>query len=110
MERFVKGDFVVLPFPFSDLSSSKKRPALVFANLKGDDSILCRITSQYVKDIHAIRLENIALIDDFLSITSNIRPNRLFTAEKKIILRKIAKVSDKIFEVVTTGLCELIQK
>jgi|GEM_PF-6309381 len=28
MGRFVKGDIVILPFPFSDLSASKKRPAL----------------------------------------------------------------------------------
>ncbi|MFH1972979.1 MAG: hypothetical protein ABIJ18_05900 [archaeon] len=41
MEEFVKGDVVVIPFPFSDLSNSKKRPAFVAANLKGDDIILC---------------------------------------------------------------------
>jgi mRNA interferase MazF len=33
MERFVKGDVVVIPFPFSDLSGSKKRPAFVLADL-----------------------------------------------------------------------------
>lgn len=37
MEKFIKGDVVVIPFPFSDLSQSKRRPALVVANLKGDD-------------------------------------------------------------------------
>jgi len=35
MEKFVKGDIVVIPFPFSDLSGAKKRPSLVLANLKG---------------------------------------------------------------------------
>ena len=33
MERLVKGDVVVLPFPFSDLSASKKRPAVVVADI-----------------------------------------------------------------------------
>ncbi len=46
MEEFVKGDIVVLPFPFSDLSKSKKRPALVAAILEGDDIVLCQITSE----------------------------------------------------------------
>jgi mRNA interferase MazF len=36
---------VVVPFPFSDLTQSKRRPAVVVANLTGDDVILCQITS-----------------------------------------------------------------
>jgi len=44
--RFVKGDVVVVLFPFSDLSQNKRRPALVLAELEGDDLILCQITSQ----------------------------------------------------------------
>ncbi len=47
MGKFVKGDVIVVPFPFSDLSASKKRPALVVASLKGDDVILCGYTSKY---------------------------------------------------------------
>lgn len=54
--KYLKGDVVVLPFPFSDLSSSKKRPALVIANLKGDDLILTQITSQTKKDSYSIEL------------------------------------------------------
>ena len=48
MARFVKGDVVVVPFPFSDLSQAKRRPALVISVLEGDDLILCQITSQVV--------------------------------------------------------------
>ncbi|MDR3570016.1 MAG: hypothetical protein P4L43_18490 [Syntrophobacteraceae bacterium] len=42
MGRFVKGDIVVIPFPYSDLSASKKRPALVVASLDGYDVIFWR--------------------------------------------------------------------
>lgn len=45
MAKFVKGDVVVIPFPFSDLSQAKRCPALVLAGLSGDDIILCQITS-----------------------------------------------------------------
>jgi len=37
MVKFVKGDVVAIPFPFSDLSATKRRPALVVATLPGDD-------------------------------------------------------------------------
>ena len=50
MAEFVRGDVVVVPFPFSDLSQAKRRPALVVAELTGDDLILCQITSQSVKE------------------------------------------------------------
>jgi mRNA interferase MazF len=56
MGTFVKGDVVVTPFPFSDLSATKKRPALVVATLTGDDVILCQITSQSIADSYAIPL------------------------------------------------------
>jgi hypothetical protein len=57
--RFVVGDVVIVPFPFSDLSESKRRPALVLAVLTGDDLILCQITSQSVR---VIRIDRAFLI------------------------------------------------
>jgi mRNA interferase MazF len=89
MGRFVKGEVVVLPFPFSDLSGSKLRPALVLADLSGDDIILCQITSQMsAKDSHAIALEAKDFQKGNLKVLSNIRPNRIFTADKNIIKKK----------------------
>jgi len=100
MEKFVKGDVVVLPFPFSNLSKSKKRPALVVADLQGDDVILCQITSEARVGDYSIVLAN----DDFksgsLNLTSMIRPNRLFTADRSIVLYTIGHLNEsKIKEV-----------
>lgn len=94
MEKFVKGDIVVIPFPFSDLSGSKKRPALVLADLKGDDIILCQITSQLTKDIYAIAIKDSDFKIGKLTMSSNIRPNRIFTANKNIIISKAASVTE----------------
>lgn len=58
MAGFVKGDVVVVPFPFSDLTQAKRRPALVLAALTGDDLILCQITSQRVGDQYAIPIDD----------------------------------------------------
>jgi mRNA interferase MazF len=56
MGQFVKGDVIVIPFPFSDLTGSKRRPALVLAGLNGDDCIVCQITSKSRSDPLAIPL------------------------------------------------------
>lgn len=100
MEKFIKGDVVVLPFPFSDLTKSKKRPALVIANIEGDDIILCQITSEARIDKYSIILKKDEFKQGNLNITSMIRPNRLFTADKSIIQYKIGSIKpNKIKEV-----------
>ena len=49
MEKPVNGDGVVIPFPFSDLTGAKKRPALVIADAGGDDLIMCQIQAEQLK-------------------------------------------------------------
>jgi len=88
MEKFVSGDIVVLPFPFSDLSYSKKRPALVLTNLNGDDVILCQITSNLRADKYSITLSNHDFKNGSLPHLSSIKPHRIFTADTSIILYK----------------------
>ncbi|MCD3350611.1 type II toxin-antitoxin system PemK/MazF family toxin [Clostridium botulinum D/C] len=101
MERFIRGDVVVVPFQFSDLSQSKKRPALVLADLKGSDLILSQITSQNIYDSYSVKLQNSDFEQGTLMKNSNIRPNKIFTADKDIILYKIGHLTEeKIEEVV----------
>ena len=54
MGKPVTGDVVVLPFPQTNLQTRKRRPALVVADLPGDDLILCQITSQIRSDGYSI--------------------------------------------------------
>lgn len=108
MARFVKGDVVVIPFPFSDLSQSKRRPALVIAPLEGDDAILCQLTSKTIKDTYAISVDDTDFASGNLKQPGNIRPNRLFTADAHIILyrvgslkkEKMAEVTDRLVRIV----------
>ena len=93
MERFVKGDVVVVPFPFSDLSGSKRRPALVLTDPRGDDMIICQITSQPRDDIFAQPLIPEDFVSGSLIANSYIRPLRVFTIDKHIIFRKVGKIT-----------------
>ena len=110
MAGFVKGDVVIVPFPFSDLTEAKRRPALVVTVLQGNDLILCQITSRLVKDEYAIYLE----ADDFnvgsLRQTSNIRPNRLFTADREIIIYKVGQIKLEKLEEVINKIIDIFQQ
>ena len=109
MGRFVKGEVVVEPFPFSDLSDTKKRPALVLAALTGDDILFCLITSKATADSYALSLNHKDFTSESLRQDSYIRPNRIFTAESNIVLYragvlkpdKVRDVVDKVIEIIT---------
>ena len=107
MAGFVKGDVVIVPFPFSDLSQTKRRPALVLATLRGDDLILCQITSRSVSDGYAIVIETTDFSSGSLNQSSNIRPNRLFTADRQLILRKAGELKPEKLDQAIARLVEL---
>ena len=108
MGRFVKGDVVVVPFPFSDLTSIKRRPALVVANLTGDDVILCQITSQATADKDAIPLTQQDFATGSVHRDSYIRPNRLFTADSNIILYRAGAVQAATMHAVIAAIIRII--
>jgi len=102
MGEFVKGDVVVLPFPFSDLSTSKRRPALVIAQASKKDLILAQITSQAFYDSCAVKITPRDFVSGGLQVPSNIRANKLFTAESDIIIYKTGRLSfDKTNEAIS---------
>lgn len=109
MEGLVKGDIVVVSFPFSDLSHAKKRPALIVSSLIGDDFILCQITSKHTKDFYSILLSENDFASGSLRQESHVRPNKLFTAEKTIILYKVGSISKKKLEEILEKLCKIIK-
>lgn len=110
MERFVKGDVVVLPFPFSDLSSYKRRPALIVVDLIGDDVILCQITGENRQDAYSIELLGIDFKMGSLKKNSTIRPNVLFTANNSIIMYKAGSLSNNKVKDVEDKIIKIISK
>ena len=110
MARFVKGDVVVVPFSFSDLTQAKRRPALVVAELEGDDLILCQITSQQIKDRYAIPIDDTDFQKGDLKQRSNLRPNRLFTADRQIVLYQVGHLKPQKIQEVIKKIVELLQQ
>lgn len=97
MARFVKGDIVVIKFPFSDTENSKKRPALVAANPTDDNLILCQITSKKRSDPDIIPIRKKDFQNGSLNRNSFTRPTILFTVHKSKVDYKAGHLKrDKI--------------
>lgn len=110
MGLFVKSQVVKVLFPFSDLSGSKKRPGLVVANLHGDDTLLCQITSQNdEQDPYAISLDSSDFEEGSLRYPSFIRPSKLFTADSTIISDVIGYVNRTKMDEVEQSIIRIIQ-
>ncbi len=110
MARFIKGDVVVVPFPFSDLTHAKRRPAVVVAELEGDDLILCQITSQEVRDKYAVPLGDEDFESGTLKRKSNVRPNRIFTADRHIILYRVGHLKSEKTNQIIEKIVEILRK
>ncbi len=110
MAKFMKGDVVVVPFPFSDLTQAKKRPALVIAVLEGNDLILCQITSQISKDRYVIAINDEDFQTGSLRQLSNVRPNRVFTADNNIVLYKVGNLKQEKTAQIVNRIVEILKQ
>lgn len=84
MGPFTAGQVVILPFPFSDLSRNKYRPALLLAAAGRGDWIACQHTSNPFADQRAIAVAETDFSAGSLQRLSYARPGKLFTAHERL--------------------------
>ncbi len=92
------GSVVLVPFPFSDLSQSKLRPAVALADAGRGDWILCQITSKPYSDPRAIELDASSFAQGSLHVTSYARPGKLFTASQGLMVRQVGVLTNGALE------------
>jgi len=103
------GAVVLVRFPFSDLSQSKLRPAVVLANAGRGDQILCQVTSKPYGDPGAIELDDTAFASDSLRVTSYARPGKLFTASAYLVTSDLAVLKPDTFARVVDAVVDLLR-
>ena len=105
------GAVVLVRFPFSDLSQTKLRPAVVLADVGRGDCILCQITSKPYGDASSIELDNDAFASGSLQVISYARPAKLFTANQTLITSHVGnlkaavvrRIAQTVANIVSTG-------
>jgi mRNA interferase MazF len=98
VEPLAAGTVVLVPFPFSDLSQAKLRPAVVLAAAAHDDFILCQITSNPYSDPLAIRIDDGSFAEGSLSRISFVRPGKLFTAHHSLVRAQVGRLRKEALE------------
>ena len=98
-----RGSVALVPFPFSDLSQAKLRPAIVVASVGRGDWILCQVTSNACGDDRAISITTDDFADGGLRVASFARPGKLFTAHETLIRMQAGRLTPGAFERIRTG-------
>ena len=104
------GTVVLVPFPFSDLSRAKLRPAVVLAEAGHEDWILCQVTSNPYGDRRAVRLSRQDLREGSLHRESFARPGRLFTANRGLMTREVGRLNPDKLRAIVSAVVDLLER
>lgn len=106
-------EIVLVPFPYSDLSNTKRRPVLIISNddynKRFHDVVVCVITSNQFKDAYSLPLENDDLEIGVLPESSVVKTHKLFTIHQSKIIKKFSVVKTEYFEQVADKIKSLIK-
>ena len=103
------GTVVLVKFPFSDLSASKLRPAIVLAGVDRDDWILCQITSKAFADTRAVEILDADFVSGNLMRPSYARPGKLFSANTALMQRVVGQLTEPKLTAVLSAVIRLFR-
>ncbi|MBI4738005.1 type II toxin-antitoxin system PemK/MazF family toxin [Candidatus Woesearchaeota archaeon] len=90
-------DIILIPFPYSDLSQEKKRPAVIISdseyNTHNEDVICCAITSNPREYHQSIEINNQDLDDGSLMFNSRVKPSKIFALNQSSVIKRLARLN-----------------
>ncbi len=95
----------MVPFPFTDLSGQKVRPALILhTSKKVEDCVVAFISSQITKDAGEFGVSIVATPENGLKVDSIIKIDKLATLQKKIVLGELGALEAVSLALIDTKL------
>jgi mRNA interferase MazF len=96
MTTYERGDIVLVPFPFSNQTATKKRPAVVISsslyNEKTNDVVIIAVTSKVEKNIDVGECFTADWQSAGLLKPSSVKP-AISTIEQVLVLKKLGRLS-----------------
>ena len=107
-------DIVLIPIPFTDLASQKKRPAIIIScdkyNETNEDIVVVALTSNIENRDFTVTLTNNDLENGTLKVTSMIRVDKIYTLNKSIVIRTFGRVKPDILIKIKDLILKLIEQ
>jgi mRNA interferase MazF len=109
MGQPVRGDVVVVPFPFTNLSAGKVRPALVIAAPLSGEAVLCQITTTQRNDGYSISLTSADFAQGKLDHDCCGRVSHLFTIATAAIQRTRGQLKPDKTAAIINAIVKMLQ-
>ena len=98
MPPLARGDVVLVPFPFTDLTSAKVRPAVVVSvDPQGEDLVLAFISSVIPREAGpsdlVLREEDPDFVPTGLKRSSVFRMSKVVTVARSLVARRLGRAS-----------------
>jgi mRNA interferase MazF len=107
MAIYSRGEVLLLSFPFSDTTTSKRRPALVLLDTGDNDPIVARITSQIHQTSFDVQLKEWKTAG--LMLASVVRVHKLATLQKNLVERRLGQLTPNDWTSVQAAILQLWQ-
>jgi len=109
-----QGDILLVPIPFTDLSSQKRRPVIVVSNnvynQKTTDLVVVAMTSNPVEVDYSFTITSDDLEKGTLNHPGKVRVDKIYTISKSIIVKTFGRVSGKALDRIRGELQSLTAK
>ena len=109
-----QGELVLIPVPFTDLSSQKRRPVILISNTNyncvSKDVIVVAVTSNLTVFPHSLPLVGADLSNGTLNRPSMIRADKIYTLEKTLIIKSFGIVKSEIVDRVRSEIQTILAK
>ena len=105
-------DIVLISFPFSDLQTSKIRPAVVLSNdaynRDSEDFVAIPLTSNLKLRDYALLITNDELESGNLIVQSKAKVDRVFSVSQRLVRMKIGRLTVRTHKRLVDSLVELM--
>jgi mRNA interferase MazF len=97
-----QGDIVLVPVPFTDLTSQKRRPVIVVSNDAyhrfAADVVVVAMTSNPTIVPYSLRITSDDLVEGTLNRPGTVRADKIYTLAKTIVIKRFGRVSPQVVE------------
>jgi mRNA interferase MazF len=109
MEGLVKGDVVVIDFPFSNLKNVKRRPVLILKIPKGEDIIVLQITGDSYEALLEVPIKKEDFKQGGLKRDSYARIDKIASIEKFLIEYRVGTLKQDKFNEILDKICSFLK-